>query len=70
MLATIVEIPAAWLLTAIVSLGTAIATLAATIFHILKTRLDAQDRIIEFLKADVNRLTKGCGVESCVWRGR
>lgn len=70
MLATIVEIPIGWLLTAIISLGGIIATLATTIFQILKTRLDAQDKIIEHLKADVNRLTKGCGMENCHWRGR
>jgi hypothetical protein len=67
---TTLEMPIGWLLGAIATLGGVIATLAATVFQILKARLDAQDKIIEHLRADVIRLTKGCGMESCHWRQR
>jgi hypothetical protein len=70
MLATIVEIPIGWLLSAILGLAGVIATLAGIVFKILTARLDAQDKIIDHLKADVIRLTKGCGMESCHWRVR
>lgn len=66
----IVELPVAWILTIIGTLAGVIATLAGLIWTLLKTRLAAQDRIIESLQRDVDRLSKGCGATECMWRMR
>lgn len=65
-----IELPIGWLLTTVGILGGTIATLAGIIFQILKLRLEAQDRIIEGLRTDIERMAKGCGMESCHWRVR
>ncbi len=67
-LATTLEMPIGWILSTIVGLGGVIATLAGIIYKILTDRLDAQDRLIEHLKTDVERLRKGCGQPECHWR--
>lgn len=65
-----IELPVGWLLTTVGILGTTIATLAGIIYKSLSARLGVQDRIIDGLRADIERMSKGCGVESCHWRVR
>lgn len=66
--ATDVTLPVTWLLTAIISLGGVIATLAGIIYSVLNKRIDAQDRLIEHLKIDVERMRLGCGLHECMWK--
>jgi hypothetical protein len=61
-------VPVAWLIAIIATLGGVIATLAGVIWTTLKERLSVQDRIIEKLQDDVDRLAKGCGHTDCVWK--
>lgn len=72
-----IELPIAWLLSAIGILAGTIATLAGVLWGFTKSRLEAQDKIIEAqtqtiakLQADVDRVSKGCGHKECLWRGR
>jgi hypothetical protein len=74
-LSTIVELPVGWLLASMGALCSTVAGLAATIYRTLKSRLDAQDKVlvlqdshIDALKAEVLRLSQGCGAEACRWR--
>jgi hypothetical protein len=62
--------PIAWLLSTIGLLGGVIATLAGIIYKSLSARLAAQDKIIDGLRQDVERMAKGCGHKECLWRGR
>lgn len=64
------EIPPEWILGSIVALGGIIATMAQTIDNSLSKQIDHQNRIIENLQDDVDRLSKGCGVVECLWRER
>ncbi len=61
-------VPVGWLITIIGALGGVIATLAGLLWNTMKERLAVQDRIIEKLQDDVDRLSKGCGHEACLWR--
>ena len=63
-------IPVDWILTVFLSLAGVIGSLAALLWSTLRTRLEAQDRIIDSLRADIVRLSKGCGLENCLWRKR
>jgi hypothetical protein len=65
-----VTIPVDWILTVFLSLAGVIGSLAALLWSTLRTRLEAQDRIIDSLRADIVRLSKGCGLENCLWRKR
>jgi hypothetical protein len=42
--------------------------LAGLLWRTMNNRLEAQDRIISNLQNEIARLSKGCGIESCVWR--
>lgn len=71
------EIPIAWILGTIISLGGVIASLAGIMWSFVKSRIDAQDKIIESqnamitkLQDDVERMSRGCGAGGCVWKGR
>ncbi len=64
------SIPVDWVLTVFLSLAGVIGSLAALLWNTMRTRLEAQDRIIDSLRADVVRMSKGCGVENCMWRHR
>lgn len=71
------EIPIAWILGTIISLGGVIASLAGIMWSFVKSRIDAQDKIIESqnsiitkLQDDVERMSKGCGAGGCVWGKR
>lgn len=65
-----IELPIGWVLGIIGTLGSIITALATLLWHTMKDRLSAQDRIIEKLQADVERMAKGCGQRECLWRER
>ena len=72
-----IELSVAWLLGIIGVLGSTIATLAAVIWQFMKSRLESQDKliasqttIISKLQEDVDRMSKGCGIQACVWKNR
>lgn len=65
-----IELPIGWVLGIIGTLGGVISALAALLWTTMKDRLTAQDRIIEKLQADVDRMSKGCGLDSCHWLRR
>ena len=71
----IIELPIAWILAIISTLGLTIATMATVIWNFVRSRLAAQDKliasqttVIERLQDDVARMSKGCGIEICHWR--
>lgn len=66
----LVSLPIGWILGIIGTLGGVIATLAGVIWSTMKSRLEAQDKIIEGLRGDIERMAKGCGAEACLWRHR
>lgn len=70
-----IELPIAWILATIGTLSGAITTLAAIMWGFMKSRLSAQDKIIEVqgvtiakLQDDVERMAKGCGHDECHWK--
>ena len=64
------EVSPEWILGVFAILGAVISTLAGIIYKIMVGRLAAQDRIIEGLQDDVDRLSQGCGISQCIWRER
>ncbi len=71
------NIPVEWILGVLLGLGGVIATLAKVIWNVMQSRLAAQDTIIgaqtetiSKLQDDVDRLSKGCGHDLCLWRHR
>jgi hypothetical protein len=78
------QIPIAWILSTIISLGVTIASLAGIMWSFVKSRIDAQDKIIDAqdknieaqnatirgLQGEVERMAQGCGASGCVWKGR
>lgn len=67
---TDVSISIGWILATIGALASVIAALASMIYQIMQSRLNAQDKIIDHLKEDVGRMSKGCGADSCHWSKR
>ena len=72
-----IELPIAWMLTTVGVLASTIATLAAIMWGFMKSRLEAQDKLIaaqvatiEKLQSDLERMAVGCGVAECHWRIR
>ena len=64
------EIPIEWVLGVIISLGGVIGTLATIMWNMMKGRLAAQDIIIKRLQDDIDRLSKGCGLKTCIWKNQ
>lgn len=67
-LANTVELPITWIIGCVATLAGVIATLASIVYKILTDRLDAQDKLIEHLKMDVERMRRGCGHDPCFWK--
>ena len=65
-----VEIPLEWIVVVLVGAGGIISTLSMIIYKSLISRLKAQDKIIEGMRQDVERLVEGCGVAECLWKKR
>ena len=71
------QIPIEWILGIITGLGTCITLLAGIIFTQLNARIKKQDcligkqdGVIGKLQDDIDRLSKGCGIGSCLWKDR
>lgn len=71
------NIPVEWVLGVLIGLGGVIAALAKVIWSVMQSRLTAQDKIIEAqtgtiakLQDDVERLSRGCGHDVCLWKKR
>ena len=76
-LLAVIEINESVLFGVVSALAGTIATMAAVIWGFMKSRLDAQDKlivsqttIIVKLQEDVDRMSKGCGSDVCHWRSR
>ena len=76
-LADAITLPIGWIITSIVTLCGTIVTLTTTFYQFLKSRLAAQDKIlamqdtqIGLLKAEINRMSHGCGMAECHWKFR
>jgi hypothetical protein len=72
-----ISLPIGWILATIGSLAGTIAALATIMWAFMKSRLEAQDKLIESqtvviskLQDDVDRMSKGCGADSCHWKFR
>lgn len=79
-----IELPIAWILGIIGTLGGVIAGLSSLLWSVVKSRMEAQDKIIdaqkdrgnaqdkiiEDLRKDIERMVKGCGLDQCHWKGR
>lgn len=65
-----VVIPVGWVLAAFGALGGAIATMAGVMWAFMQARLKHQDTIIEHLQKDIDRLSKGCFADGCLWKDR
>jgi hypothetical protein len=66
----IISIPIGYVLGIIGTLAGVIATITVTFYQSLNSRLAAQDNIISGLRADIDRMSVGCGVAECRWRKR
>lgn len=71
----VVSLPIGWILATIGSLAGTIAALATIMWAFMKSRLEAQDKLIDSqaatiskLQDDVDRMSKGCGADSCHWK--
>jgi len=73
----VVSLPIGWILATIGSLAGTIAVLATIMWAFMKSQLEAQYKLIDSqnttiskLQDDVDRMSKGCGMETCHWRPR
>lgn len=73
----VISLPIGWILATIGSLAGTIAALATIMWAFMKSRLEAQDKLIESqavviskLQDDVERMAKGCGADACHWKTR
>lgn len=72
-----IELPIGWILATIGTLSGAITALAGIMWGFMKSRLAAQDKIIDVqgqtiakLQDDVERMARGCGHADCLWTAR
>ena len=63
-------IPTEWILTVLIALATVISTLAAIIYRQLSTEIATLRGIVVKLQEDVERLSKGCGLGTCLYKNR
>jgi cell division protein FtsB len=79
-----ITIPLTYFVGAFVCLTGTIGVLGRTIFAVMQTRLNAQDKLLDaqdkrneqtqaeivHLRLEVSRLSKGCGLVTCHWSTR
>jgi hypothetical protein len=79
-----ITIPLSILIGAFACLAGTVGILARTIFAVMQTRLNAQDKLLDaqekrneqtqseiiHLRLEVSRLSKGCGLVTCHWNSR
>ena len=63
-------IPTEWILMVLIALATVISTLAAIIYRQLSTEIATLRGIVAKLQEDVDRLSKGCGLGTCLYNHR
>ena len=63
-------IPTEWILLVLLALATVISTLAAIIYRQLSTEIATLRTIVVKLQDDVDRLSKGCGLGTCLYKNR
>ena len=63
-------IPTEWILTVVLALATVISTLAAIIYRALSAEIATLRSIVIKLQDDVDRLSKGCGLGTCLYKNR
>ena len=63
-------IPTEWILTVLLALATVISTLAAIIYRALSAEIATLRGIVVKLQEDVDRLSKGCGLGTCLYKHR
>jgi outer membrane murein-binding lipoprotein Lpp len=64
------EISTEWILGSILGLAGVIATMAKLIYDSLSAQIKSQNKIIDKLQDDVDRMSKGCGAPACQWTQR
>lgn len=71
------HIPTEWILAAMATMAGAMATVVGAGWQFVKSRLEAQDKLLDAhrltitkLQDDVDRLSKGCGITACLWKNR
>ena len=72
-----IQIQIEWILAVIATLSATIATISGIMWNFMQSRLSAQDKlidsqrvVIEKLQEDVERMSKGCGHQDCLWKHR
>lgn len=63
-------IPTEWILMVLITLATVISTLAAIIYRQLSTEIATLRGIVAKLQGDVDRLSRGCGLGTCLYKHR
>jgi hypothetical protein len=63
-------VPTEWILTVLIALATVISTLAAIIYRALSNEIATLRGIVTKLQDDVDRLSKGCGLGTCLYKNR
>jgi hypothetical protein len=63
-------VPTEWILTVMIALATVISTLAAIIYRSLAAEIATLRGIVAKLQEDVDRLSKGCGLGTCLYKIR
>ena len=63
-------IPTEWILMVLLTLAGVISTLAAIIYRQLATEIASLRSIVVKLQEDVDRLSKGCGLGTCLYKHR
>lgn len=63
-------IPTEWILMVLLALATVISTLAAIIYRQLAAEIATLRSIVIKLQDDVDRLSKGCGLGTCLYKNR
>jgi outer membrane murein-binding lipoprotein Lpp len=63
-------VPTEWILTVMIALATVISTLAAMIYRSLSSEIATLRAIVTKLQNDVDRLSKGCGLGTCLYKHR
>jgi hypothetical protein len=64
------NIPTEWILASIGGLTAVISALASVIYRALSSEISTLRGIVGKLQDDVDRLSKGCGIQPCIWRNR
>jgi hypothetical protein len=63
-------VPTEWILMVLITLATVISTLAAIIYRSLSNEIASLRGIVVKLQEDVDRLSKGCGLGTCLYKNR